>query len=393
MVALGDGRGGFAAPYRQDNGLQGDPSNAVIRDWNGDGRPDVVLFGGSSTMAVYNDTWEWDGNTWTASLPLSPERTRGVYWDFQGPFGVMGATAQFALVLRRYLHQFPDVAFEQIGKIAVSTRYNAGFHPGAIYRKPFTLDEYLGSRNVVIRRNVFLNWQGSSGSNFVLFGEDGTANHEAFDGLVENNLMLGNSANTMRAAFGVKGSRDIVFRANTVVGNLPSLAFAMRLNREGSNPVVSAISFHNNLWSDPTGTMEDFSDTPPADSQSITLRHNGYWNGGNALPTDAGEAVTISDDTEPFIGDPALPAQTSVNTPVWNPTLAQFDGGFSTIRETFIALVEAYGQPATNGIGIDQADPANMPADDILGRARDAVPDLGAFEKLGDVIFADGFEM
>lgn len=254
-------------------------------------------------------------------------------------------------------------------------------------------DEYLGSRNVVIRRNVFLNWQGSSGSNFVLFGEDGTANHEAFDGLVENNLMLGNSANTMRAAFGVKGSRDIVFRANTVVGNLPSLAFAMRLNREGSNPVVSAISFHNNLWSDPTGTMEDFSDTPPADSQSITLRHNGYWNGGNALPTDAGEAVTISDDTEPFIGDPALPAQTSVNTPVWNPTLAQFDGGFSTIRETFIALVEAYGQPATNGIGIDQADPANMPADDILGRARDATPDLGAFERMGDVIFADGFEM
>jgi acetyl-CoA acetyltransferase len=40
-------------------------------------------------------------------LPLSPERTRGVYWDFQGPFGVMGATAQFALVLTRYMHQYP----------------------------------------------------------------------------------------------------------------------------------------------------------------------------------------------------------------------------------------------------------------------------------------------
>ena len=79
-------------------------------------------------------------------LPLSPERTRGIYWDFQGPFGVMGATAQFGLVLTRYMHQFPSLSFEQLGKIAVASRYNAGFHPGAIYRKPFTLDEYLDSK-------------------------------------------------------------------------------------------------------------------------------------------------------------------------------------------------------------------------------------------------------
>ena len=79
-------------------------------------------------------------------LPLSPERTRGVYWDFQGPFGVMGATAQFALILRRYMHEHRSLTFEQLGKIAVSTRYNASFHPGAIYRKPYSLDEYLASR-------------------------------------------------------------------------------------------------------------------------------------------------------------------------------------------------------------------------------------------------------
>jgi acetyl-CoA acetyltransferase len=78
-------------------------------------------------------------------LPLSPERTRGVYWDFQGPFGVMGATAQFALVLQRYMHQYP-LKFEQLGKIAVTNRFHASLHPGAIYRKPFTLDDYLGSR-------------------------------------------------------------------------------------------------------------------------------------------------------------------------------------------------------------------------------------------------------
>lgn len=78
-------------------------------------------------------------------LPLSPERTRGIYWDFQGPFGVMGASAQFALVQMRYMHEY-HVKPEQLGKIAVTTRYHASLNPGAIYRKPFTLDEYLTSR-------------------------------------------------------------------------------------------------------------------------------------------------------------------------------------------------------------------------------------------------------
>lgn len=78
-------------------------------------------------------------------LPLSPERTRGVYWDFQGPFGVMGATAQFAQVLSRYMHEF-DLTYEQLGKIAVTNRFHASLNPGAIYRTPFTLEEYLSSR-------------------------------------------------------------------------------------------------------------------------------------------------------------------------------------------------------------------------------------------------------
>lgn len=79
-------------------------------------------------------------------LPLSPERTRGVYWDFQGPFGVMGATAQFALVLTRYMHQYPGLRYETLGKIAASNRFHASLHEGAIYRKPFTVDEYMASR-------------------------------------------------------------------------------------------------------------------------------------------------------------------------------------------------------------------------------------------------------
>jgi len=78
-------------------------------------------------------------------LPLSPERTRGVFWDFQGPFGVMGANSQFALVQKRYMHQYP-IKPDHLGKIAVTTRYHASLNPGAIYRKPYTMEEYLASR-------------------------------------------------------------------------------------------------------------------------------------------------------------------------------------------------------------------------------------------------------
>lgn len=255
-------------------------------------------------------------------------------------------------------------------------------------------DEYLGARNVRVRSNVFLNWQGSAGSPFLLFGEDGHPYHEAFDCVAENNLFIGNAANPMRAAFGVKGARDITFRANTVVGDLPGNAFAMRLNREGSNPVVQNIRFFNNLWSDPTGTMNDFSDVLPADVSGIVLRRNGYWNGGNAIPQDPGDAVNSANDAEPRQGDPRLPSLSGLVTPHWLPAQSQFNGGFTRIAEVFQHYARTYGQTAAGGAGIDQADPTQMPADDLLGRARGALPDLGAVEFIETVpvLFANGFE-
>jgi len=33
-------------------------------------------------------------------------------------------------------------------------------------------DLFVGTDNVTVQRNIFLNWEGSSGSNFVLIGED-----------------------------------------------------------------------------------------------------------------------------------------------------------------------------------------------------------------------------
>ncbi len=263
-------------------------------------------------------------------------------------------------------------------------------------------DEYLGSRNVTVRRNVFLGWIGSAGSNFLLFGEDGTANHEAFDSLAENNLMLGDGTVRMRAAFGIKGSRNIRFRANTVVGDLPANAFAMRLNLEASNPVIDDVFFHNNVWSDPTGTMgadglgslNDFSDTPPADTLDFTINNNLYFNGANPVPDDPAEEINPSDDAAARFADPQLPANAGAARPFWIPANNQFNGGYTTIRAALLGLVELYGRPAPNGGGIAQAVVGETPTDDIRGASRGAPPyDIGAYERdAASVIFANSFE-
>ncbi|HIP71903.1 MAG TPA: hypothetical protein EYH05_10975 [Anaerolineae bacterium] len=245
-------------------------------------------------------------------------------------------------------------------------------------------DSYTGSDNITVRRNIFFNWEGSTGSNFVLIGEDGQPFFEARNVLVENNLLLGNSANVMRAPFGVKGGQNVTFRNNTVVGDLPALAYAFRLNTEGSNPANDNIRFFNNIWSDPAGTMgstgsgsNDFSDTPHGETSSWTLDNNLYWNGGAAIPTDSGELINYTDDANRLTADPLLPGQSGLILPRWTGT--EFTGGYATIDDVFTGFVQQYGVPAAGSPVIDAADPANAPGEDILGNGRTA-PDIGAVE-------------
>ena len=246
-------------------------------------------------------------------------------------------------------------------------------------------DQFLGSKNINIQKNVFLNWEGSTGSNFVLCGEDGHPHFEAQDVLVENNLMLGNSSHVMRAAFGVKGCKNITFRHNTIVGDLPSLAYAFRCNQEGANMVNDGVYFYNNIWSDLSGTMgasfggsNDFSDTPLGETSNWSIDHNLYWNGANAIPSDNGELINYTDDVNRLIQNPLI-STAAVLLPRWNPLTNVFEGGFSSINAAFIDLVQDFATLDASSPARNAAAAAFSPSEDILGNLR-TNPDIGAFE-------------
>jgi hypothetical protein len=251
-------------------------------------------------------------------------------------------------------------------------------------------DIFQGSKDVRIRRNIFLNWEGSTGSNFILIGEDGMPYFEAEDITVENNLMLGNSANVMRSSFGVKGGRNIVFRNNTISGDLPAFAYAMRLNREGDNPANQNIQFYNNIWVDQSGTMgavsssgtTDFSDTPVADTVSFTLRNNLYWNGAQPIPYDGHELINPADDNAATIADPKIGMPQSAIPPRWDQGSSRFADGSATIGAAFSHLVSQYCLLPKASPAIDNGYGMQSPSQDILGNPRPAGDgsDIGACE-------------
>jgi hypothetical protein len=260
-------------------------------------------------------------------------------------------------------------------------------------------DTVLGANDITVRRNVFLNWYGNDGQGFVRVGEDGTANFEAFDILIENNLMLGNSSNMMRSPFTIQGARDVVFRNNTLVGDMPARSYAARLIAVSANQPNENIAIHNNIYSDPTGTMgsEAFFgvylfDAPPAQNHSVALDNNLYFNGDNPIPVDNDQFLTYQDDANAIIGNPLLPAQAGLVAPVWDGEA--FADGSLTIRQAFIKLVELYAIPAAGSPAIDNANPDHAPLEDILGNPRGLTPDIGALETNPDFgeIFTDRFE-
>ncbi len=228
-----------------------------------------------------------------------------------------------------------------------------------------------------IHRNVFLRWGGKSDQAFVQLGEDGVDFAEISDALIENNLMLGDSPASMAAPVQLKGAENVTVRANTVVGDLPSGAYGLRIGTEGSNPPVSGYFVRGNIFADPTGSMGNRLVNLYGQASGVELDHNLFFNAGAPLPSQGG--ALPSDDADALTADPLLPTdQAGIVLPEWQS--GGFPSGSATIRDELLRLVESYGALSAGSPAIDSGDPANMPADDIRGLARDGSPDRGAYE-------------
>lgn len=237
------------------------------------------------------------------------------------------------------------------------------------------------SPRFIVARNVFLSYNGHTDQAFVQLGEDGYAEHMITDALIENNLIIGSSPNQLAAPFQLKGSQQIMVRANTVTGDLPSSAYGFRIGTEGDNLPMAGFAIRSNIFSDPTGTMGTrlISTYGLVDNQSFVLDHNLFFNGGSPLPS--GGDVTIDTDANRIEADPLLEAdQSGIMLPRWDASTGSFPSGTTSIRDEHLRLVMTYGALGAGSPAIDAALPDHMPAVDIRNLLRDGSPDIGAFE-------------
>ena len=239
-----------------------------------------------------------------------------------------------------------------------------------------TDDRYVGSDHITIQRNVFLNWEGGLES-FLAVGNDGKPYFEAKDVEVADNLIIGNGTDEIWATLALHGARDVTFANNTIVGDLPAHVYGFDVGTKVRNPTNEGVTFANNIWSDPTGTMDDLSNGVPSQTDGLVLDGNLYWNDGRSIP--GGDLVTSHDDPHAIVGNPQLhEVPVDVVLPYWDGS--SFPSGERSIRAEFVRLVLAYGRISPSSPAVGSARTAYAPRLDILGQPRDGDPDVGAYE-------------
>lgn len=74
-------------------------------------------------------------------------RDGSYFWQWYTPFNARSAINMIAMYAQRHFHEYGTTS-EQLGWIPVTLRAHAALNPKAIYRKPMTIDDYLGSRMI-----------------------------------------------------------------------------------------------------------------------------------------------------------------------------------------------------------------------------------------------------
>ncbi len=251
-------------------------------------------------------------------------------------------------------------------------------------------DGLVGCDNIQVLKNVFMSWEGNPDAFFVQLGGEGHDYYESNNSVIQNNLIIGNSANVIGSAFGFKRVNEVKVNFNTFVGNLPSHGFAVDGELEDYPPTNKGFRFSGNIFSDPTGTMGArnngdpllFANTPLAHLSSFSMEYGLYFNGD--LQPPVGDIFTLLGpvhDGFRITEDPLLADNRYATPPSWNPSTQSFIDGSTTIRQAFVRVVNLYGTPARNSPVID-ADSSELVTitEDILGNPRDSKPDIGAVE-------------
>lgn len=74
--------------------------------------------------------------------------------DASYPYGHGGPNATFALLTDRYMHEY-GATREDFGRICVAQRANALENPGAVMKRPLTLEDYLSARPIADPIHLF----------------------------------------------------------------------------------------------------------------------------------------------------------------------------------------------------------------------------------------------
>ncbi|HEY2332274.1 MAG TPA: hypothetical protein VGH94_10170 [Acidimicrobiales bacterium] len=74
--------------------------------------------------------------------------------NFMMPFGMMSPAQGFALMARHHMDKY-GTTVDQLGAVAVSTRFHASRNPAALYREPMTLEDHANSRMIADPLRLF----------------------------------------------------------------------------------------------------------------------------------------------------------------------------------------------------------------------------------------------